>query len=267
MRGPVFWLGEQRLGGHPAFRLGRTKNELVAEWPGICSFSADRATGVSEMTSEAGVDPLFVEKVHRGLAQALLRHLAGKLTLHASAVAFDRRAIACFGESESGKSTTMAHLSRLPGAEFFADDTLAIEFTENGIDIVPTEKLSWLRPEAHASLGHGDVTAKSPVSPPRAAATTARLASLVNLRFEEGAPSPRLRRLRGHDALSALVPSVVRFIIDEPAVQLLECEQLTSLVSAVPVFELTRARNLGGLEKSAELVLSLLSFTRTSDDP
>jgi hypothetical protein len=252
------WLGEYPSVGEVIFRLGRTQDELVAEWPGICTLRANRAAGTSTLTPVPGADPVIIEKVHRGLAQALLRHLAGKLTLHASAVAFAGSAVACLGESEAGKSTTMASLAQRRDAELVADDTLAIEFVGDDVQVLPTETLSWLRPEAHASLGHGQVTTKSPVSPPRAAIGASSLVALAKLTFDETASRPQLRRLRGHGALSALVPGVVRFILDEQAAHVTECEQLSVLVRAVPLFELIRKRDLASLAESADLLFSLL---------
>jgi hypothetical protein len=252
------WLHRYPREGEVLFRLGRAQNELVADWPGVCTLRADRVTGVSELISAPGADPVLVEKLHRGLAAALLRHLVGKLTLHASAVAFYGRAVACFGESEAGKSTTMASLTRRPDAELVADDTLAIEFVGDDVQILPTEAVSWLRPEAHASLGHGEVTRKSPVAPPRAAREAVSLVALAKLTFDDSAARPHVRRLRGHAALAALVPSVVRFILDEHAAHRIECEQLAALVSAVPVFELLRKRDLASLSESGDLILSLL---------
>jgi hypothetical protein len=254
---PLVWLGEYPSTGQVLFRVGRAQNEFVADWPGFCRLRADRTTGASEMTWAHGVDPLLIEK-HNGIARALLRHLAGKLTLHAAAIAFGDRAVACFGASEVGKSTTIASLSLRPGAELLADDTLAVEFVKGGVQILPSEPLSWLRPEAHAFLGHGEVTLKSPVAPPRAATEAAGLVALARLTFDETAPRPLLRRLRGHAALAALVPSVVRFILDEHAAHLNESEQLAALIRAVPIYELTRRRDVSSLSESADLLVSLL---------
>ena len=50
----------------------------------------------------------------------------------------------------------------------------------------------------------------------------------------------------------------MRFVIDDPAVQMREIEQLERLASAVPIYSLVRPRALERLGESIDLTLDLL---------
>jgi len=257
----VRWTAEFREDGQLRFRVGRDGGRLVAEWPGICVLRADPDGAASELTPEPNADRDLVEKFHRGIAQALIRHLEGGFTLHASAAALDGTVIACAGESQAGKSTTAAELVLHHDAALVADDTLALDFDEDGsIRVHPTERVSWLLPDARSALGVAEPVGedggasspaesdsrrvKLPIEPPRLAERRLRLGAVVLLGFDDDLAAPRVQRVRGHDALERLVPSVVRFVLDEPERNRRELEQLLALINAVPIYELVRPRKL-----------------------
>ena len=255
----VEWVGEYRSEGALHFRIGRSGHTLVAEWAGCCTLRSDRAGTESELVADPEADPNLVAKIDHGLAPALLRHLRGKLTLHAAAVSLEGKAVACFGESGAGKSTSIAHLARQLDASLFADDTVAVEFGPDAIHIIPTERVSWLLPEARVALGLSDNDPrKIALAPARAGLGAPPLVALVKLRFDDALPAPSVRRVHGHEALASLVPSLLRFVIDEPDVQLREFEQLSALVRAVPVFELVRPRNLAALSATSDAIAALV---------
>ena len=264
MDGEVNWTGEIHEEGELRFRLGRRGERLIAEWPGLCTLQADRDGNRSELVPAPGADPVLIDKLHRGLAKALLRHLTGQLTLHASAVAFDGIAIACVGESHAGKSTAVAELVAHHDGALVADDTLALVFQEGHVGVLPTEQVSWLLPDARLALGLTDVDLpiKIPVSPPRIAENEVCLAALVILEFDDGIDAPVVRRLRGNEVLARLVPSVVRFVLDEPERNRRELDQLLRLVDAVPTYELARPREL---EKLAATGHALRALARRMD--
>jgi len=255
----VTWLGEYHVDGEVNFRLGRAGDELVADWPGFCTLRAHRRTGDSEFVAAPGADPAVVDKLHRGLATALLRHLDDKLTLHAGAVAIRGRGVAILGESRAGKSTTVAELGRRAGVEHYADDTAALEIAAGGgIRVTPTEAVSWLLDDARAALGLGGGSGKVAVDARRRGAAAAPLALMVKLVFDDAIAAPRVRPLHGHDALRELVPQVVRFVIDEPRAQLREFDHLRALLSTVPFFEIARPRDLASLAPTADAIAALL---------
>lgn len=262
----IKWLGEHHEeNGNLNFRIGRVGNDMVAEWAGHCTLRADRSGTRFDLTPEPGANPELIAKLHKGLARALIRHLQGKLTLHASAVSIQGSLVACFGESEAGKSTTVAHLAQRAGVVFFADDTAAVEFRADRVEVVPTETVSWLRPAAYAALGFGETKLKTAVSPARVSTDAEPLVALINLTFDDHLSRPRARRLHGQEALSKLIRATVRFVIDEPAAQLLEFEQLERIVRAVPIFELARPHDLDGLAASGDAIVSVLDALRAGD--
>lgn len=254
----ITWLGQYEEDGEVAFRLGRAGDELIAEWPTIATLRANVTTGAHRFDAVASADPVLVEKVRASLARALLRHLEHKLTLHGSAFTEAGRALAVVGQSGAGKSTLSAAVARAPGVGFAADDTIALELDDARVRVMPTETVSWLLPDAQRAVGEIVGEGKHPVPPPRVA-EPAELVAIVVPRFRADARGVTVERLRGTEILSALVPCVVRFVIDDPRVQLRELEQLTRLVERVPVYALDRPRDLGRLDESVRVVRTILA--------
>jgi hypothetical protein len=257
----VTWLGEYQEDGVVFFRVGRRGDELIAEWPNVAVLRANPRLRMSAFEADASADPVLVDKVHRSMAQALLRHLDHKLTLHGSAVARGGKAVAMVGRSGAGKSTLAAALAREEGVAFAADDTLALDLDAQEVQVSPTERTSWLLPDACTALGVEAAPEKRAVDPPRFAEMS-RLAAIVVPIFATSDTEPvALRRLRGLDILSALVPAVIRFVIDDASVQLREMEQLERLVARVPILALVRPRRLDALGETVKTVLTLLEET------
>jgi hypothetical protein len=68
-----------------------------------------------------------------------------------------------------------------------------------------------------------------------------------------------LSRMRGAEMLAHLVPSVIRFVIDEPRVHLREMDLLATLAERVPIHRLSRPRDLAHLPEAVRAVRALLS--------
>lgn len=241
------------------FRLGRTGDELVAEWVGLATLRAHRTKGSSELTFVDGVDARWRKKLDRGLAHGMLRQLRGNLTLHASAVSNRERAVLMVGPSGAGKSTLAAALARAHRFDVVADDASPIVFEESAAFVEPSDSELWLWSEARDAIGvESSGTGKQPIAAASAADHAMRIATIVVLRFGDDR-KPTLRPLRGHDALSPLLAATVRFVVDERDVQLREIADLERLVSAAPICELVRPRDFSCLGESTELVASLLA--------
>jgi ABC-type sugar transport system ATPase subunit len=200
----------------------------------------------------------MVDKLNASVIQGLIRHLQGKITLHASAVEVAGRAVALVGASGAGKSTLAAAICAENGACLVGDDTVAIELPEHGVDlpvtVVPSQRMAWLLPDSRVALGiisssPGKASVELAVAP-----TTPSLMAIVGLRFDESATKPTLKRVRGQQAFSLLANATIRFVLDEPAAQVREFDQLQSLVERCPVFELSRPRDLGKLRLSTDIV-------------
>jgi hypothetical protein len=250
----VTWITEARGRGEGAFRIGRAGDDLIAEFVGIGVLRASRSGARSVFEPAAGADPVDVAKLRAGIVPALLRHLEQKLTLHGAATAFDGIAIACIGESGAGKSTIAARLCDAGGA-LVSDDTTAIELTDEGIAVVPTEVVHWLIPDAEGTL-------KEPVAPRARAFGPVPIRALCRLRFDDGETTAVARRLRGVSAAQAIVPAVIRFVLDELAPRVAEFDQIARLLSAVPVYDVARPRTPASLGETVSRVLDLAARTR-----
>lgn len=260
--GTVRWLAEYVEAGAVAFRIGRDGDELVAEWIGLARVTARRDGSAYRFEPEPGVEDAEVDKVRRGGANLLLRHLQGKLAIHGAAVALGSRALILLGRSGRGKSTLAASLCMHAGTTLFSDDAVALDPGPSvGTYVVsPVESNHWLDlPARRAVLGTAsDGEGKTPVRAARVGSRSAALVAIVELAFFEG-ETPRLTVVgSGMEAIGALVPQAVRFVLDEPDLQRRELEALADLVERVPVYRLERPRGLDKLELAHPLLLQLL---------
>lgn len=240
---------------------------MVAEWSNLCTIVASPERDDFELILADGADEELVGKLHRGLAEALVRHLRGGLTLHASAVQIGDGAIACLGMSGAGKSTLVASFVHTRDAALVSDDCLAIEFPAGrGPEVHSSDTAHWLLSDARRALNLAGASAalKAPIAPTRRANVPVPLRLIVVLSFDESLREPTIRPLRGHRLLERLLPNVVRFAIDDPARHRTEIEQLSRLVATIPTYELTRPRDLNGLEPVNALLVSTFDAHRES---
>ncbi len=257
---PVRWLCEERSGEQVVFRIGCEGEDLVAEFVGVATLRAHRSGSVSSLSSAVGASPTSVAKLASGPVRALLRHLQGKLTLHAAAVAVDGLAVICLGASGDGKSTAAAELCLRPGFELVSDDTAAIELDGESLTVTPTESVHWLLPAARTALGmtRGGSADKDAVRPRSAARAETQLAAACRLVFDDDIHAPRTRRLHGRDAFAAIASCCVRFSVDDSMAHLHELDQLTRLLRHVPVYELRRPRRLTQLRGTGDLLEAIV---------
>jgi hypothetical protein len=200
------------------FRWGRAGEDYVAEWSGVLSVRASAGGEVKEVTPAPGASVDAVEKVRRGAATAFTRALAGKHSLHASAVASGGSALACVGPSGVGKSTI-------------------------------AESQLWLTPE-----GHGDSTKTAIAVQP--ATNSVPLRWVIALRFDDGLPGPESRRLTGARVGAALLEAGVRFDVT-PAKLRLELDLADGLASQALVYEVARPHRTSA-DSVAELLATLM---------
>ncbi len=251
----IRWISEQHEHGALAFRVGRRGDELVAEFAGLGLLFATRDGREVGFEASPHADPVGVDKVRASLVPALLRHAAGKLTLHGAAVALGGRVVSFVGASGAGKSTLAAELCARHGAALVADDTTAVDFDGDTVRVPPTERVHWL---IDGSLEPRAGDAKRPVLPPRTPEGKGTLIAICALVFDPSASAPTMRRLRGQHALARLVPNVIRLVVDEPDAHLREMAALERLASRVAVHELRRPPGVEAQRASASLVASLL---------
>lgn len=266
--GAVRWLAEYAEDGEVAFRIGRDGDELVAEWIGLARMTASRDGSAHRFVPVQGIEQAEIDKVRRGGANLLLRHLQGKLAIHGAAVALGGRAIILLGRSGQGKSTLAASLCAHAGTTLFSDDAVALDPGPSaGTYVVSAvESNHWLDAPARRALladaSNLDADGKIPVRAPRVGSGSAALVAIVELVFHDD-ERPRLTAVAsGMEAMGALVPQAVRFVLDEPDLQRRELEALADLIEHVPVYRLERPKRLDMLGVAHPLLLDLLGNER-----
>jgi hypothetical protein len=187
-----------------SFRWGHSGDDLVAEWAGILSLRASKRGELQALSPAPGAARDLVEKTRLGVATAFLRSLRQEHSLHASAVAFQGKALVCVGASGLGKSTIAERMCRHAGVELLGDDVTAIDVLSNGgLQVVPSESAVWLTMNGS--------TEKAPVRSVPAASQAAELLYIVSLVFDDSARGPHVEDMRGGTAVSALLESLIRF--------------------------------------------------------
>jgi len=260
----VTWVAQSSDEGEACFRIGTSGTDVIAEWPGLAKLVAARDGSTSELTFEHGVDPRDADKIRRGSAWLLLRHLEGRLGLHGSAVSVGEDcAIVFLGRSGDGKSTLAAAMCG-SGCSLLADDAVALEEAAGGAwHVVPHEVDHWLDAEARRALGAPPSDrAKAPWRARRSAEAAVPVAAFVELAFDDAAP--RLSLQRGSRAVQSLIPQVARFVLDEPERQRRELDMLHTIVETTPVYLLERPRRFSELERTVDLLLDLVA-SRTDE--
>jgi hypothetical protein len=233
---PFGWVVQEPGGPQVSFRWGYDDGDVVAEWEGLLRLRASRDGQLKTLEAFPGVSPVWVEKMRHGMANAFLRAQRKQHSLHASAVAIEGHGLVCVGPSGLGKSTMAARLCGHPGIELLADDIAAIEVTAGRRpQVLPTESAVWLGASPAADK------ARTAVSRVAGAAVTARLVAC--LAFNDGCQLLALRDLSSSDAISALLPSLIRF--EKTAEQWeRELDFLERLVPNCRVVQVTRSRDV-----------------------
>jgi hypothetical protein len=251
-RAPVDWTVVEDENG-VAFRWAFEGDDLVAEWIGVLTVRATRKGELTAFQPVFGAPEALVEKTKQGVVAAFLRAQRHQRALHASAVSLHDKALACVGGSGLGKSTMAERMCRRTGAKLLADDIAAIDILPNGeVHVLPSEAVVW--------LATADSMPKVPVRTTNPAASPAALKSIVSLVFDEGARTLEVREVRAADAVSALVPSLIRFD-REPLARTTELAWIGQLVSQSRVLEMRRSRDLA-LDTVVDALLELLEGAR-----
>ena len=255
----VQWLRSMPDIGSPEFRLGRCGEELIAEWTGVATFRASVDGSWSALSIEDHIACDAVEEELRIQCAALLRHLNGDVTLHASSVARSGVAIAFLGGSGAGKSTIAAQLCAEVEAQLLADDLVELLCDNINVRVVPRDTYHSLREDVARMFGL-DSTGRAKVKTHAAhvAYEPTRLAILVSLVFDDTIKVPTVRPIDGLNAFKALSCGTIRFAVDEPRILRRELDNLALVAAQVEFYELVRSRSLSNLEPSVRQVAQLL---------
>lgn len=197
-----------------------------------------------------------------GLAAVL--HQRRSVPLHLSAVRYAGKLWAFGGLSGAGKSTSAAWLCHHGGCEMFSDDVIAaaarggkIEFSSG-----PPRLKLWKDALDELQLPRNDFKRllvgkeKYQIRSGQASTTDVQLGGIFMLRFCEDEDGPLLTRLRGRDALSAIIGSIYRpemvALLNDPANAFQVCGEIAR---ATPVYAFSRPRNLRALDLAMRKVL------------
>jgi len=210
-----------------------------------------------------------------GPISGILLYLRGTTCLHASAVAYEGRALVFVGPAEAGKSTLAAAFAR-GGDRVLTDDVLAIE--RRGSDVVarPGIPRIGLWPESVVELW-GD-----PDALPRQIETwDKRYFDLLNDDLFQGAALPigAVYVLAGREPNVAIrfeplqgTTSVLALIANKYVTRVYEREQdrrdfvlLSQLASRVPVRRITRSDALTDLNATRDAILT--DYARVASEP
>jgi hypothetical protein len=123
----------------------------ILRYAGICDVLLDRRRRTITVHPAPGADPGLITIFLEGSVLANALAADGLLTLHASAVEVEGRALAIVGPPGTGKST-LAALLCVRGSRLVADDVLRVDPTASGPICFPGSPSLRLRPAA-ASLG------------------------------------------------------------------------------------------------------------------
>jgi hypothetical protein len=257
------WLAVHEEGGEVRFRVGTAgPDHVVAEWPGLAELVATRDARHHRLSFAEGVSEAERRKLERGAARILLWQLEGKLALHGAAVAIDGDALLVLGGSGSGKSTLAAALCG-SGGELVADDAIAVQEGDPP-RVLPTETDHWLDEGARQALGLAGTPArrdKAAIVASMPAPAPRRIAHIVTLEWGHDTGVTGIETLRGTAAMAAMLPHVVRFVLDDPATQRRELDALHAIVARVPVHVVRRERSFAALGEAVD-ALRALCFMR-----
>ncbi len=250
----IRWIREWTQPGLIGFRLGRDGDDLVAEWMGIGTLRAPRSGRSHVFTPYPDSGGASMEGIRPTVVEGLLRHLHGKMSLHASAASRGGLAVVLLGDSMAGKSTTVAALCAHEGFEMLADDTVFLDERDDGFYVFPTESAHSLREDAAHFLGASTGKLDKASLPAAALASgPAKVSAFIRLNFEETS-SGVLRAMRGSEIFESLNSALFRFIVDDDDVTQADFSRMAALGAAVPFFELRRAPSLDTLIESVRLL-------------
>src|SRR4051812_48215414 len=101
----TIWLGEQLVNERVVARVGRRGKELIAEFADLGVLVANLEQRSTRFEGKPGADAAVLQKLMASVVDALARHIRGKMSIHASAVACGSEVVVLVGPSGAGKST------------------------------------------------------------------------------------------------------------------------------------------------------------------
>jgi len=217
------------------------------------------------VSPEEGAEEKGFRFLVSGIAIGLLLHLRGFITLHASAVAIQDRAVAFVGHTGMGKSTTAAALHSR-GHSIVTDDLLVLDTAGDSVQVYPGFPHLKLTSESITKSANEDpnhVPKIDPEGPKHSFAAEKNfrdeplpLRCIYVLDYQEdGSSAPFSEAIKGKDACIELVRnSYVARLLPEEAVSPKHLKQSADIAQAVPVRRLYRKKDLSDLSTLAAFI-------------
>ena len=197
----------------------------------------------------------------QGMAMGILLHQRGHLTLHASGVAIQNHVAGFIGWKRMGKSTTAAALYA-SGHRLLTDDTIVIDNTRGSTTVLPGFPQIRLDPEAAvAGLGldpddmprvHPDFEKRLGRADADFSLKPLPLGAIFSLNWGE---EFEVEQMSQRDALVELIRhSYAQRFLGNAGATPQHLEQVQFLAQNIPVYELTKPRELERLPELVELI-------------
>jgi HPr Serine kinase C-terminal domain len=254
----VEWLDAASADG---IRIGRLGARIVVEWAGLGRLSSSSSGSDTSFTAAAGANGATFEKFRSTSLLACRRYLAGKLSLHASAVGLPGGAVVLVGDSGMGKSTTAMALVERHGGTFLADDIVPIDWNDDSTPVVsPVDDSFWLNGDASAWFGvRAPANEKSACSPRARSIAPEQLQAIVHLVFDDACESADLQPITGQAAFTVLSAAHVCYSTGGDEEALRNFAARARLAQSTKVLRLRRGRSLETLACAARLLGERLS--------
>jgi hypothetical protein len=231
------------------FDWKQTADGYVADWPGVLRLRATTAGEITDLVVAPDAPSDAVEKIRNGAAIAFVRAIAGKASLHASAVARDGIAILCVGPSGAGKSSLAKGLCEVGGACLLADDITVVDEIAGRWHASPSERAVWLR--SSTDVGETKTPALCPTS-----ASPAPIVWVAHLSFDDDLDRAQVRLLKGAAMAVCVLLAIVGLEPDPTPASLRRDLALVASISAqASVLEVARPRR-APIEATARAILN-----------
>jgi hypothetical protein len=236
------------------------------ELPGVAVFRFDRARRAVTAIPEPYVgDDLLRDSYYRAALPMALQFF-GFEVLHASAACTPLGVVAFCAISETGKSTTVAALSRR-GYPPWADDAVPFEIDDGGGGAHALAVPFRMRLDAAPAprVRHADSWLRWPEPGSIELASTPLAALCVMQRVDSSQYAAEVRRLSAVEAIAALLPHAYCFSLADPDRKRLMMRRYIELAARVPTFGVSVATGLEKLPAALDQIeRSIPGFTRSA---
>ena len=224
-------------------------------WPGVASFRFQAGRDHVAAIPYSPAQPDLIHSTFRHSVLPLVLQALGREAIHASAVLSPQGVIGFCGHAHAGKSTLAYALSDR-GYPAWSDDAVVFEVDGRTSRAVLLPFEFRLRPASAQLFGRspGPAPARQEQTPGRA--PIAALCSLVREPADASKSAVTIRRLRGREALAAVLEHSLCFDMNDRARKQTVLVNYLTLMSSVHVFEIRMRPALDRLSGVVDAIVS-----------